>query len=178
MDEQRVVIIGFSGSGKSTMAQQLGKKYSCKVLHLDCVHWMPGWRERDKDDRERIVSGFLDENQSWVIDGTYRSVCFKRRFDSATHIIILNFPMYICLFRVIRRYLMYRGKSRESMTAGCRERISAEFLWWILYRGRNKAQKDFFRQVGIDYFEKTIILKTPSEVKKFWERGDLSWKKQ
>lgn len=167
--ESRIAIIGYSGSGKSTLAQKLGDACQCEVLHLDCVHWLPGWKERDNAEQNRIVSDFLDEHTGWVIDGNYKSTCYDRRMDEATQILFLDFPVYICLYRAVKRYFMYRGKSRASMTEGCNEKIDAEFLWWILHGGRDKIRKERYRNVCEKYAEKTVVLRTPKAVRRFLE---------
>ncbi|MDO4167574.1 MAG: DNA topology modulation protein [Eubacteriales bacterium] len=164
---QRNVIIGYSGSGKSTLAQTLGEKYHCEVLHLDCVHWLPGWQERDHTEQNAMISNFLDTHESWVIDGNYRATCYERRMNEATQIIFLDFPRHICLYRAIKRYISYRGKSRESMTEGCMEKIDLEFLWWILHKGRDQKHKKRYQYVCEKYAKKTVVLKNPRAVKKF-----------
>ena len=58
--EHRIAVIGYSGSGKSTLGRRLADQYGCEVLHLDCVHWLPGWKERDNAEKEEIVSAFMD----------------------------------------------------------------------------------------------------------------------
>lgn len=166
--KQKITIIGYSGSGKSTLAQKLGQKNGCEILHLDCVHWLPGWKEREKTEKYKIVSDFLDSHDSWVIDGNYHAICFERRMKEATQIIFLDFPRYICLFRVIKRYFSYHGKSRESITEGCREKIDIKFLWWILYRGRDKKHRKRLYQICKLYSEKSIVLKNPKAVKSFF----------
>ncbi len=165
--EHRIVIVGYSGSGKSTLAKRLGERLQCEVLHLDCVHWLSGWVERDRKERNRIITQFLDTHKSWVIDGTYQSACFERRMEEATRIIFLDFPRRICLFRVFRRYFQYRGKSRESMTSGCEERISGEFLWWVLHRGRDKAHREQFQKICNDYAAKVVVLRNPQAVRRY-----------
>ena len=46
----KIAILGTSGSGKSTLAQTLGAAYHAPVLHLDTVHFLPGWVERPLDE--------------------------------------------------------------------------------------------------------------------------------
>ena len=60
--QQKTVIIGYSGSGKSTLAQELGRRYQCEVLYMDRVHWLPGWKERDDEEKKKIVSEFMDRH--------------------------------------------------------------------------------------------------------------------
>ena len=42
----KIAILGTSGSGKSTLAKRLGERYGLPVLHMDTVHFLPGWVER------------------------------------------------------------------------------------------------------------------------------------
>lgn len=167
---QKISIIGYSGSGKSTLAKKLGQICECDVLHLDCVHWLPGWQERDSAGSCTLAAKFLDTHDSWVIDGNYQKILYERRMQEATQIIFLDFPMPICLFRVLKRYLGYRGKSRESITEGCEEKIDGEFFWWILHKGRDKAHRKNYRRICKKYSRKAVILRSPTAVKKYLER--------
>ena len=63
----RIAVIGYSGAGKSTLARALGERYSVPVLHMDRVHWAPGWQERDRGEAHRLVHEFM-ENPDWVIN--------------------------------------------------------------------------------------------------------------
>ena len=68
----KIVVNGYSGSGKSTLAGRLGELYQIPVLHLDTVHWLPGWEEKAEEQERSEVRAFMDRNASWVIDGNYR----------------------------------------------------------------------------------------------------------
>ena len=53
---EMLAVIGKSGSGKSTLAKQLGSFYHAPVLHLDAVHFLPGWVERVPGEEEQLCS--------------------------------------------------------------------------------------------------------------------------
>ena len=108
----KIAILGTSGSGKSTLAKRLGERYGLPVLHMDTVHFLPGWVERPFAEEEAIVRQFLDENAGgWVIDGNYTKTCYARRLKEADKIIVLWFSPLVCLWRAIRRW-QQRGSTR------------------------------------------------------------------
>lgn len=160
----KIAIIGYSGSGKSTLAQKLGEKYNANVLHLDTVHWLPGWQERNVQEEKEIVKDFLDSNSSWVIDGNYGKVLHDRRMEEADKIIFMNFNRFACLYRAFKRYFRYKGKSRASMTEGCPEKIDLEFVMWILYKGRDKKHKQKYKRVLAQYSNKTLVIRNQREL--------------
>ena len=63
------------------------------------------------------------------------------RLKAADTIIWLDFNRYLCLWRVVKRYLQYAGKTRPDMATGCPEQLNWEFLQYVwnfstLYRHR------------------------------------------
>ena len=76
----KISIIGYSGSGKSTLAKKLSEIYNCPLLYLDTVNYKSGWEERNRDECKDIVEKFL-KNDSWVIDGNYKSFLQKIRLS-------------------------------------------------------------------------------------------------
>ena len=51
---QRVIVIGTSGSGKTTMAKRLAERLAAPHIELDGLHWGPNWTEEpDELLRER-----------------------------------------------------------------------------------------------------------------------------
>ena len=166
----KISIIGYCGAGKSTLAAQLGQMLGTAVLHLDRVHWLAGWKERAREESAAIVETFLRENASgWVIDGNYTNLCYEQRMKESDLIIFLNFPRRICLPRVLRRKMQYNGRSRESMTEGCEEKIDLEFLLWVLIYGRDKKKRAQYANLKKQYSDRFVELCNPNEVARFQE---------
>ena len=163
----KIAIIGYSGSGKSTLAAKLGKKYSLPVLHLDTVQFLPNWVIRDDYSKIAITKEFLDNNSDYVIDGNYRKLFFERRMAEADKIIFMNFNRFSCAYRVLKRYFKYRGQERESMAAGCKEKIDAEFLWWVFAKGRTKERRALLKNAAKKYADKTVVIKNQRELDKY-----------
>ncbi len=166
----KIAVIGYSGSGKSTLARRLGQHRNAKVLHLDMVHHLPGWKERDLKSEKKIVADFLDGHSSWVIDGNYTKLSFERRMREADRIILLEFNRISSLFRILKRYRIYRGRRRPDMAPGCGEKIDGAFLWWILYAGRTKEKRAEFQAVKKMYPDKTVVLRNQRQIDRFTER--------
>lgn len=166
----KIVIRGYSGSGKSTLARKLGERYQIPVLHLDRVHWTQNWTERDEAEKRQIVGDFLDQNDSWVIDGNYSSLYQERRLEEADTILLLLFDRFTCLHRVLRRYHRYRGKTRPDMGEGCEEKVDAEFLRWVLWEGRRRKIRQNYARITARYPEKTVILRNQRALDA-WMRG-------
>ena len=164
----KIAIIGYSGSGKSTLAKHLGALYRLPVLHLDTLQFLPGWVERTREEKRADLARFLDENEGgWVIDGSYLKILPERRFSEADRILFLDFPRLVCLFRVLWRYRTFRGRTRDSIAPGCPERLSAEFLLWVLFRGRTGKKRRQFRDILAAYPEKVRVLRTQRAIDRY-----------
>ena len=151
----KIQIIGYSGSGKSTLAKTLGEYYKIPYLHLDKVQFYGDWQERTREEQSNIVRQFMEENDSWIIDGNY-SVVARERFESADLTIFLNFNRFVCYWRTLKRYFKYRGKTRDSL--GCPEKYDLEFQWWVIYKGRTKKRKkQMYRNFNANTKEKLIF---------------------
>lgn len=161
----KIAILGTSGSGKSTLAKQLGEQCGAPVLHLDAVHFLPGWVERTPEEEKTILSRFLDEHNSWVIDGNYTGNCYARRLEEADQILVLWFDRFVCLQRVLKRWWENRGRVRDSSAAGCEEKIDLAFVRWVLYEGRSKQKYLRMKALGKQYPEKFVMIKNSRELK-------------
>ena len=160
----KIAIIGYSGSGKSTLAQKLAEHYGIKALHLDSVHFLPGWVEKDLADEQREVEAYLDANDSWVIDGNYTKLSYERRLREADMIIMMLFNRFACLKRVTMRYLRFRNSSRPDMGEGCNEKLDAEFISWVLWRSRKKGPRSRYRATRERYAGKVTVVKNQKQL--------------
>jgi adenylate kinase family enzyme len=162
---RKVLVIGSGGAGKSTLARQLGKLLKTEVLHLDKFYWHPGWIETPKASWLNTVEELLNR-ESWVMDGNF-SGTLDIRFKACDTVIFLDMARTLCLWRVLKRALIYRKKSRPDMTRGCPERLRLEFILWI-WNYRRRTRPKIIRMLESAPREKRIVwLRTRSEVKRF-----------
>ena len=162
--EMKVAVIGYSGCGKSMIAAWIAKKNQLPLLYLDTVHWLPGWKERPQDEKEQMMKDFLDSHDSWVIDGNYHSLEYERRMREADQILFLDFPRLVCLYRAWTRSRRYRGRTRESMTEGCPEKLDLGFVLWILRDGRTRKKKAEYQRILDEYKTKVVHITNQREL--------------
>ncbi len=53
------------------------------------------------------------------------------RLDAADTVIFLDLPRALCTYRVFKRAVQYRNRTRPDMGEGCKERVSLTFLKWV-----------------------------------------------
>ena len=165
----KIAVMGYSGSGKSTLAARLGAELGLPVLHLDRVNFLPGWRERDREEARAMTAAFL-EKEGWVVDGNYPGLCQQERLEQADRIVLLLFGRLRCLWRAWRRSRQFAGRTRDSMAEGCEEKFNLEFLWWILHAGRDRAQRARWREICRTWPGKTVVLRSPGELEDWLSR--------
>lgn len=163
---KRIAIIGSCGAGKSTLAKSLGQKLALPVIHLDSYYWGSGWLETPQNDWIVIHQKLLKSDRL-IIDGNYGST-MDSRLEAGDTIIRLDFPPNLCLWRIIKRYLQYRGNVRDDMADGCRERLTCEFLLYV-YNYPKKQRPSILSILNKHQNSKKIILKNPNQVKTFLE---------
>ena len=170
----RISIIGYSASGKSTLAKNIGEIFNIPVLYLDKINFLPNWKERDKEESKKIVENFMKENNSFIIEGNFTKFAFELRIKKSNKIIFMDFDRLTCLFQAAERFNKYKGKVRESMAEGCFEKLDLEFLHWILIGGRTEERVNRFKKIIEENKDKVIILKNRKEVDKFLEKIKLN----
>ncbi|MCA1555262.1 MAG: DNA topology modulation protein [Acidobacteria bacterium] len=128
---RKVLVIGSGGAGKSTFARRLGKLLDIEIIHLDALYWNPGWVETPKAAWAKTIEALV-KRDSWIMDGNY-SGTFDLRLKACDTIVFLDMPRLICLWRVLKRSMIYRNRSRPDMGAGCHEKLDLEFIKFILW---------------------------------------------
>lgn len=161
---RKVLVIGPGGAGKSTLATQLGELLNIEVLHLDKFYWHPGWIETPKSEWLETVEELV-RRDSWVMDGNY-SGTLDVRYQACDTVIFLDISRTICLWRVIKRAIMYRRNSRPDMAEGCPERLTLEFILWIWNYPRRTRPK-IVRMLESHSEKKIVWLRSQSDVERF-----------
>ena len=128
---KRIMIIGGPGSGKTTLAIQLGKAMNIPVHFMDQMFWKPHWEQRSNQEMQAMLSDAVNTD-CWIIEGN-NSSSFKDRISRADAVIFLDISTVRRVWRVIKRTIKYWGKDRPTFTKNCPERIDLEFMKFVFF---------------------------------------------
>lgn len=167
----KISIIGASGTGKTTLSDNLGQVLNLPVYHLDGINYFKNWEKRDKEERDKIITEIIEKDR-WVMDGTYNST-LKQRLENSDLIIYLDYSSIAQVKGVIGRYIKKHGKEREEIP-GCEEKMSLEFLLWVINWRRNK-RANILNIIGEINNEKVLIFKNRRNLNK-WFRDNFNTK--
>ena len=140
---QRVIVIGVTGSGKTTLARQVAERLGGPHVELDALHWEPDWQEAPDDVFRARVAAAL-EPDCWTVDGNYRAAR-DLVWPRADTIVWLDYRLGFVFWRLLRRTVT-RIFSREELWNGNRENLRNLFsrhsiiLWLFQSYGRHKRE--------------------------------------
>lgn len=171
---QRILVIGCSGGGKSTLAQALASRFGLEYQSIDRdVRWIAGWNQRPREEQRRIISELVTRER-WVMDGSNPS-SFDIRLNRADLVIWVRMPRLVCLMGIARRVWRYRGTTRPEMAEGCPEPLpDREFLDYI-WNFEKKSAPIFVRNIAL-YGPQTpvVMLKSRADTKRLLDLGGFA----
>lgn len=161
---KKITIIGSGGAGKSTLAQNLGTTLQIPVYHLDAIHWQPGWKPIGRGTFIEAQHKTLKQ-ETWIIDGNYGGT-MDIRLREADTVIFLHYKTIRCLYRISKRRIQYRNRTRPDMGPDCPEKLDWEFFQWVLQFNKVKVPAIYERLEQLDN-KNIYIFKTPRALKQF-----------
>ena len=170
---KRIVVIGTTSSGKSTLGKLLSEELKLDFIELDALHWEPNWKEaEDEVFRERVRLAI--KSNTWVVAGNYR-VVRGLIWTQAQIIIWLDYPLHILLWRLLWRTIQ-RNFSQELLWGTNRDKFWKHLkLWsdeslinWLFktYWRRKREIPVFFTQPQYEHL-KLLRFKHPRETQKW-----------
>ena len=91
----RIIVLGNSGSGKSTFAKKLHEYTDLPLYHLDNIWWKEDKTNITIDEFDKKLSEIL-KGDKWIIDGNY-SRTYEVRIKACDTIIFLDYSTEVCL---------------------------------------------------------------------------------
>lgn len=162
---KRAMILGQPGSGKSTLARALGSKTGLPVHHMDLIHWKPGWVERDRPEKIEMALE-VERGEAWIFEGGL-SATYDHRLSRCDTLIVLDMPLWLRLWRVVKRTVRHYGEARPDLPEGCPEHFNLEFYTFI-WRTRHTNRDRMHRMIAKARDEVTVFhLTSPRAVREF-----------
>lgn len=150
---ERIVIVGPSCSGKSTLGAAIANRCSLPCVELDALYWKPNWQPTpDAEFVESLRSAI--EGGRWVVVGNYFRLCSALVWPRAQTIIWLDMPLWRTVPRILLRSWR-RVQSRELLWGTNYERFWSQLKLWdpdaslIAYSARSRAPHRRFVQAAM-----------------------------
>jgi adenylate kinase family enzyme len=168
---ERTIVVGTTGSGKTTLARRLSTILDVPHIELDSLYWGPDWQPRDLEQFRVDVAAAVAADR-WVLDGNYsyvRPITWPR----ATHIVWLNYSFPRVMFQLTRRTIS-RALTGVELFAGNRESLKKSFfsresiiLWGLTtYHRRRQSYPELFKSPQHAHLH-VIEFRTPAATEKF-----------
>ncbi len=152
----RILIIGCCGAGKSTLAVKLGPLLQLPVVHLDREFWQPHWQQLSDGKFVEHVKQLISQPQ-WIMDGHY-SGTLPMRLQACTSVVVLHFPMWQCLGRVIWRSVKGYGRTRPDLADNCPEHIDPSFWWYVAWTMPQHSIPNMYKHLEAIAGEKPVVI--------------------
>ncbi len=163
----RTVVVGVTGSGKTTTSARLARILAVPHIELDALHWQPNWVMMETEAFRQLVTQALS-GPAWVTDGNYR----KARdliWARATTMVWLDYALPVILWQLTRRTLI-RIITREELWNGNRETWRGTFfsrdslfLWALQSHPRQRKTYPQFLASPENAHLQLIHLRSPRE---------------
>jgi adenylate kinase family enzyme len=174
---KKFVVIGATGSGKSTMAERLADKLGLDFIELDALNWGPNWTPAGGE-LLRARAEAATRSPGWVVAGNYsetRPITWPR----AEAIIWLDYPLRVIFWRLLQR-TWKRIFFKEELWNGNREHLWTQLkLWseeslfhWLFktYWRRKRQYPQLFARPEYVHLE-IIHFKTPREAELWLDKS-------
>lgn len=102
--QERILVFGNSGSGKSHLARALAVEHGLAHLDLDTIVWVPGQIAVPRAPEQVLhdLLQFFDANRAWVAEGAYGDL-IEQALPYCSELVFMNPGKEACLLNNARR---------------------------------------------------------------------------
>ncbi|MGZ3649924.1 MAG: hypothetical protein ACXVB9_03680 [Bdellovibrionota bacterium] len=161
----KIAVIGNGGGGKTTLSRRLAARHDLPLTHVDSIQFLPGLKVRPQDETRRELNR-IAEGDRWLIDGFGPLDVMERRFELASRIIFVDFPLWRHYWWATKRQVKSRRHPRPELPPGCEEGTLTHTwqLYRVLWRVHTVIRpqlREIFSRTEIS--SKVLLIKTPLE---------------
>jgi hypothetical protein len=139
---RRILVVGPSGAGKTTLAKRLSALSGIPHVELDALYWGPNWTKRESFEQD--VADSLTRGE-WIVDGGFGPVK-ESTWPQSELVVWLDPPLVPVMVSQVRRSIR-RICTRQELFGGNRETFRGYFLSrkslfiWLLKSHKPMRQK-------------------------------------
>ncbi|HEX8954101.1 MAG TPA: shikimate kinase [Polyangia bacterium] len=124
----KLVVVGNSGSGKSTFAQRAAAAHGLVCLELDGIVWEPRQIavERPREAARAELAAFIAAHARWVVEGCYGDLA-AAALPACSELVFMNPGVEACLANNRRR----PWEPHKYDSAADQERLLPNLLAWV-----------------------------------------------
>jgi adenylate kinase family enzyme len=143
---RRVVVVGGSCSGKTTVSRELAAILGVPHVELDALHHGPNWDEAPAGVlQERVRAALAAAPGGWVVDGGYYDKLGPLVLEQADTAVLLDPPFPAVIWRSLWR-TFWRSLRRIELWNGNRETFRNAFSrysipWYVLTTHRRQRHR-------------------------------------
>ncbi len=157
----KILIVGDSGRGKTTLAKKLSRKLDIKYYELDNIFWIKKYTERRTDQEQiSLVNKLIAKENMWIIEGTTRHM-IEPCLSASDIIIHLTFKSIIEQWLYIIKRNIRSGTTLIETIELCKHVYQKRFGY-----GRNSTKRTV-RELLRPYISKTVELRSWKEIEGF-----------
>lgn len=101
MKNKKILVLGCSGSGKSTFARKLHEIVGLPLIHLDRIWWKPDRTHITRSEFDVRLEEIISTDR-WIIDGDY-SRTYEKRMAACDMVFFLDFSEEVCMNGITQR---------------------------------------------------------------------------
>lgn len=128
----RIIILGNTAGGKSTLARTLSRNRGLPYFEIDRLYWQSDWSIAPMDIYERQHAEIIKQD-AWIIDGGGDLPSIHARIERATEIILVDMPLWVHFWFAAERQITWATGTIEHPPAGNRDMPPTGKLFEIIW---------------------------------------------
>ena len=167
----KMIITGTTCTGKTTLGKKLSAHFNTIQVDLDEYYFLPNWVEKEKSIFIKDVLSVTDQEESWIVTGSFQTVFKDTLWRDASVIIWLDYGLGVILRRYIKR--TYRRVFLKEKCCGenyetLRKTFSKDSLFLWIFKSYWRRKERMQRWMKDEFPNKEwIVFKRPKEATKY-----------
>ena len=158
----RILILGSPGSGKSTFAKKLAESTGLPLIHLDNIWWKADRTHISREEFDLRLAEVL-QGEKWIIDGDY-SRTWEPRIAACDTAVFLDLSEEECMAGITERV----GQARTDIP-WTEQELDPELA--ELFRSYRETKRPALMELLDRYPEKLVIIFTARAAADAWLAG-------